>query len=493
MTGRRPDGDRDGQSDATEPRARVRSAVGELKDAVAKPSGGARRVAAQLARVNVLDTATRLAAQVFLAALPVLFVVVSFGPPVVRDELLSSLRASLGLTGASADQARQFTTGEPPPRESWGVFSILMTLLSATAVSRTLQRLCERAWHLPPTGGRLAAWRWLLWLFGWLASLVFHGACRDGFGAGPLVGFPLALSTTVLMWWWTQHLLLGKRVPWGPLLPGALLTGCGIAVCYAVSRLYLPRALNESIHRYGPVGSVFTLLSWLIVLFVVVTLGIALGYLLAQQAPFDRWLGPRQDGSARTRPSRTALPRARKSRSFWSAYASANCASARSKASPPPEVGGDGDPVAGAGVRTGQGGAADVRRRAPCPPAHRVDAGDALPVAQLAYVEVALAAVDACGPLPAEEDVAGGLHQPLAGHDPFALVACSRSGPAYWARTEGSASLACSSSGSPPSRPSSRTIQQRVPTLPTPTTLRAMSTTRYWSSRAGGRTAGCRP
>lgn len=329
-----PDGDR--RAGATGPHARLRSVVGELRDAVAKPSGGARRVAAQLARVNVLDTATRLAAQVFLAALPVLFVMVSFGPPVVREQLLSSLRSFLGLTGVSADQAREFTTGRTPPRESWGVFSILMTLLSATAVSRTLQRLCERAWHLPPTSRRLAAWRWLIWLFGWLASLVFHGACRDGFGAGPLVGFPLALATTVLMWWWTQHLLLGGRVPWGPLLPGALLTGCGIAVCDATSRLYLPRALNESIHRYGPVGSVFTLLSWLIALFVVITVGIALGYLLAQQPPFNRWLSPRQDGSARTRPARTALPRARKSSSFWSAYASAKSATARSKLSPRP-------------------------------------------------------------------------------------------------------------------------------------------------------------
>lgn len=334
MTGPRPDGDR--QPDARGLRARLRSVVREMKGAATKPSGGVRRVVAQLARVNVLDTATRLAAQVFLAALPVLFVVVSFGPPVVREELLSSLRALLGLSGVSADQARQFTAGRPPPRETWGAFSILMTLLSATAVSRTLQRLCERSWHLPPAGGRPAVWRWLVWLFGWVASLVFHGACRDGFGAGPLVGFPLAVGSTVLMWWWTQHLLLGGRVPWGPLLPGALLTGCGITVCDAVSRLYLPRALNESIHRYGPVGSVFTLLSWLIVLFVVVTLGIALGYLLAQQPPFDRWLRSRQDVSARTRPARTALPRARKSSSFWSAYASANSATARSKVSPRP-------------------------------------------------------------------------------------------------------------------------------------------------------------
>jgi hypothetical protein len=47
----------------------------------------------------------------------------------------------------------------------------------------------------------------------------------------------------------------------------------------------------------------------------------------------------------------------------------------------------------------------------------------ALAVAELAYVEVAAPAVDAGRPLPAEEDVARGLHQPLADDDPLAGVA----------------------------------------------------------------------
>ena len=49
--------------------------------------------------------------------------------------------------------------------------------------------------------------------------------------------------------------------------------------------------------------------------------------------------------------------------------------------------------------------------------------------------------------------------------------------------TDASACLACSSSGSASSRPRSSTIHARVPTLPTPTTLRAMCT--YENSRIG--------
>jgi hypothetical protein len=53
---------------------------------------------------------------------------------------------------------------------------------------------------------------------------------------------------------------------------------------------------------------------------------------------------------------------------------------------------------------------------------HRLGGQRVLPVAQLADVEVAGAAVRTGGPLPAEEDVAGRLGQPLPGHHPLPLV-----------------------------------------------------------------------
>ena len=49
--------------------------------------------------------------------------------------------------------------------------------------------------------------------------------------------------------------------------------------------------------------------------------------------------------------------------------------------------------------------------------------------------------------------------------------------------TERSASFICSSSGSPLPDPTSSAIQARVPTLPTPTTLRAKSVSWNCSSR----------
>jgi membrane protein len=245
--------------------------------------GTVSRLAVQFRHVGILDMATRLAAQAFLTALPVLFVVAALAPDAWREQMVSSVRDLFGLRGASLEQVRSIYAGGDQFHETWGVIGVLVTLLSATACSRALQRLCERSWHLRRAGARVAAWRWVLWLLVWLAALLLQGALRDGFGVGTALGVPLSLCAAVLLWWWTQHLLLGSRVAWLRLLPGAVLAGGGSVAVVAASRLFLPRALNHSIEQFGALGSVFTMLSWLIAFFAVITAGVAAGYVLADE------------------------------------------------------------------------------------------------------------------------------------------------------------------------------------------------------------------
>ncbi|MCQ4206017.1 YhjD/YihY/BrkB family envelope integrity protein [Streptomyces longispororuber] len=249
------------------------------------------RALRQLAHVSILDMATRLAAQAFLAALPMLIAVASFFPDAVRRELLRSLRSLIGSVGPVVAQAEAMTGGEDTVLHSWGAVGVLVALLSATAFTRALQRLCERAWDLPRSAVRLVAWRWAAWLLVWIVVLVVQGALHQAFGAGAVLGIPLQTAGAVLLWWWTQHLLLVGRVRWLPLLPGAVLTGVGGVVFSAVSGLWLPRTLRMSVERYGALGPVFTVLSWLIVYFTIVVFGIAVGRTLAQEEFLRRRLG----------------------------------------------------------------------------------------------------------------------------------------------------------------------------------------------------------
>ncbi|MBO1332130.1 YhjD/YihY/BrkB family envelope integrity protein [Streptomyces sp. VRA16 Mangrove soil] len=251
----------------------------------------AARVARQLVRVTVLDMATRLAAQAFLAALPMLIAVASFCPTPVRHEMRRSLHTLVGADGAVVAQLDTLTDGGDAALHSWGAVGVLVALVSATSFTRALQRMCERSWELPRSGVRYVAWRWAVWLMVWIVMLVLQGSLHRAFGAGAALGVVLQLADTVLMWWWTQHLLLAGRVPWPPLLPGALLTGAGVVAYCSASALWLPRALRMSEQRYGALGSVFTLLSWLIVFFTVVVGGVAIGRVLAQEELVRRWLG----------------------------------------------------------------------------------------------------------------------------------------------------------------------------------------------------------
>lgn len=254
------------------------------------------RLLEQLATVRVLDCATRLAAQAFLGAVPAIFVIAALAPDWLQEQLVSSIRTTLGLQDAALDQVKSvYSATDSTATASTGGVGVVVTLLSATACSRALQKTCERSWHLPKAKARVAAWRWLVWLVVWLVALLFQGLVQTAFGTGRAAGFAVAVVSGTLLWWWTQHLLLGGRVSWLPLLPGAVLAGVGEQLLTTGSRIYMPLAVARSMDQFGSLGSVFVLLSWLIMFFIVVTLAIAVGYVVAHEPLPAAWLRTPED------------------------------------------------------------------------------------------------------------------------------------------------------------------------------------------------------
>ncbi|WP_234312030.1 YhjD/YihY/BrkB family envelope integrity protein [Streptomyces griseus] len=250
------------------------------------------RLVDRMVSVNIFDSATRLAAQCFLTAVPLVFVVGAYAPTSVQKQLIASVSAVFGLTGAAKSQLEQaFQPHSGDLQQATGVIGGLMVLLSATAVSRAVQRLCRRAWRTPRAGTSLAPWRWLVWIAVWLVVLVLQEPLRDGFGLGLWLGLPITLVAQTALWWWTQHLLLNGVVRWPPLLPGAALTAIAATALSATAHFYMPRAINRALEEYGSAGSVFVLLSWLIVVCVAVAVGISVGAVMSQEPFMARRLG----------------------------------------------------------------------------------------------------------------------------------------------------------------------------------------------------------
>ncbi|MFC1411754.1 YhjD/YihY/BrkB family envelope integrity protein [Streptacidiphilus sp. N1-12] len=272
------------------------------------------RLTAQLLVINILDVATRLAAQLFLTSVPLLFAIAAFAPQFVRDQLVESVRTVFGLTGQPLDQLTDlYRNTDDAFVNTTGVIGALMALMSATACSRVVQRLCEKSWGLPKAGARIAVWRWFAWICSWLVILIAQQPLRTGFGAGLWLGIPLSFLASALVWWWTQHLLLGPRSRWRPLLPGAVLTAVAMTALSMTALIYMPLAINNSQQKFGSLGPVFTMLSWLIVLCVGIVGGIALGQVLATEPPLSHWAGPvlhQPEPGPEAEPAATAGPEA---------------------------------------------------------------------------------------------------------------------------------------------------------------------------------------
>lgn len=251
------------------------------------------RLVDRMAAVNIFDSATRLAAQCFLTAVPLLFVIGAYAPSAVQEQLVASVSDVFGLTGKAKSQLEQaFQPPNDDLQQATGVVGGLMVLLSATAVSRAMQRLCRRAWAIPRSGTRIAPWRWLAWILLWLGFLLIQGPLRDGFGLGAWLGVPIALITQTALWWWTQHLLLGGPVRWGPLLPGAVITALAVSALSLTAHFYMPRALNRALADYGSAGTVFVLLSWLIVVCVAIAVSVTTGAVVSREPFLANRLGP---------------------------------------------------------------------------------------------------------------------------------------------------------------------------------------------------------
>ncbi|MEU3490411.1 ribonuclease BN [Streptomyces massasporeus] len=244
-------------------------------------TGSTARLLSRLSTLNIVESSVRLAAQAFLTALPLLMTVAAFAPDWMQDLLADSLRAVLGMSGDTLDELRRVFSATGTTRNTAGAVSAVVTLLSATAFSRALQAVCERCWHLPRAPLRTAVWRWLLWLVVWLACLLLQAPVRNAFGAGAVPGVLLSVLSATLLWWWSQHLLLGGRIGWRSLLPGALLAGSGTVLLSLAARVLVPTAMERSLDEFGPLGPVFTFLSWLIAVFLVAVSGLALGEYVA--------------------------------------------------------------------------------------------------------------------------------------------------------------------------------------------------------------------
>jgi membrane protein len=193
--------------------------------------------------------------------------------------LVNTLARYTGLNSqAAADVDHLFASSAATASAVVGTASMVFFVLGGIATATALQQIYEKAFDLPHRGMKD-----ILHRLAWLAVLI--GASLLTGWAGPGLrhaGGPALLAVAGLIWctgfWWvTMRILLAGRISWRKLFPAACATGVLYVAMEAVFSLFFSAMVISNDNKYGPIGIIFALLSYLIAIGVVVILGAVAG------------------------------------------------------------------------------------------------------------------------------------------------------------------------------------------------------------------------
>ncbi|MFF4702321.1 YhjD/YihY/BrkB family envelope integrity protein [Streptomyces sp. NPDC001288] len=217
----------------------------------------------------------------FLTLVPLLTIVSSADPEHGRG-FAQWLGEGLGVSTNARRHVEQLFTSPTQALRTTTAFGIAVLAAFGLTFGAAVQSGYEKVWDLPQARW-WARWRHVVWL-GVLVGYLFASA-TTALRSGSLAGAFAASLSAVLFFWWSQRILLGGRVRWRALLPGAVATTVGLLGLRVFSRLVYSPLIASSVITYGPVGTVLVIQSWLVGVGTVVFGGALVGRLLHEELP----------------------------------------------------------------------------------------------------------------------------------------------------------------------------------------------------------------
>ena len=241
-------------------------------------------------QLNLATHSLALAAQQVLCTAPLLVAFSIARRHNAGQSIGEVLTRYLGLnTSASSDVTALFVTSHSISTGD-RVGGLIVAVLFATAIAATLQRWFENVWSQSRAPVLISTFRQVMWvagLCGYLVIVLYAGRAghRVGghFHAGRPTGPGLQFGVSFLFFWWSQRLLLHRRVGWRQLIPGALVMALGMLVLVGLSGFWMSGQIISQVSDYGLVGSTFVLSLWLVALSGLLCGGALLGQLIVER------------------------------------------------------------------------------------------------------------------------------------------------------------------------------------------------------------------
>jgi membrane protein len=225
------------------------------------PSGPLAAWLERLTALQAVDRAVALGALAFSALFPLLIVYSAVVPLADAHDFAQQIVSRLKLSGAAAQSAREVFAPSSAVAHSVTVLGFVLVVASALSLARALQRLYELAYGLPAAGIRGTPWHLL-----WIVLIPVYASTRPLVAglAGGWWHVAGSLLLGAMTWLVTPYVLLGRRMAWRRLLPGAALAALGMTTLAGFSLVYLPHSIASSARQFGAIGVAFALLSWLV-------------------------------------------------------------------------------------------------------------------------------------------------------------------------------------------------------------------------------------
>lgn len=234
-----------------------------------------------VAELDLWQRSLGFAALGFLTMVPLLIVVSAAGAGSGKG-FAQWLGDGLGVSEPARLEIERLFALPGQVRRTTTAFGLALLAAFGLSFGTVVQSGFEKVWDLPPAQWR-ARWRHVLWLTV-LLGVLYLVAVVDFWRRGPTGGVVTVLSG-ILFFWWSQRLLLGGRIAWRALLPGAVATMLGLLGLRVFSRLVFSPLIASSAVSYGPFGAFLVIETWLVAVGVVVFGGALAGRLFADELP----------------------------------------------------------------------------------------------------------------------------------------------------------------------------------------------------------------